>query len=96
MADLFQAMLQRLDQQLFFRLRMGLQQRFDQMRQRPDLRDCLEPGHGALGIVEQVVENGVFRQQRFGNFHRNGLNMTFLSCESFRSIDLATNRFAVF
>ena len=69
LADLFEAMLQGPNQQFVFRARVRGEQRLHQTGQRPDFADCLEFRHGALSEVEQVMENNVFRQQRFGNCH---------------------------
>jgi len=89
MADLFQAMVQGFDEQFLLDVRVGLEQRFHQTGQRPGLRQGFQFWGGALDVIEQIVENDVFRQQSFGNFHVDRVKYDVSARESFNSNDLA-------
>ena len=69
MADLVKAMFQRLHHQLLLRARVRFEKFFQQRSEAVDFGQRSQAGRCVFNVVEQVVENDVLRQQRFGDFH---------------------------
>jgi len=70
LADLFQAMLQWLNQQVVLGFRVGLHDGFEGRRQQFDFSGGTNAGGGFFEVIEKIVEHSMFRQQDIGNFHR--------------------------